>query len=426
MPNSRLNNRSEEVQDILTKTPNSLLFMGNSIILGLLVLFFLFTWFIRYPDVITSESVIASKQPPEKIYAQIGGTIASILVQDNQMVSPQQTLAVLQNTANYKDVFFLKQALDTLNLKLAAHQMLIDKFQNLKLGSISASFTMFQKAILEYSLNNSLDPYSNQIKASVLSYNELQLRLSNLFNQKDLDKQKLELVKNEFERYKILYKKGVISLNEYEAKQLRFLELQKSQQQLDLNISQLNQAINEANKNIKDTQINNQMEDSRLFKNLIQANNELLEAILIWEQNYVLKSTVSGKVSFLTLWNPNQRVNSGDLIGTVIPNNNNQYFVKIKAPIQNSGKIKKGQDVLIQLYNYPQEEYGMLEANIESMSAIPNEEGYYLINASLVKALVTSYQIEIPFRNEMSGSAQIITEDLRLLERFFYQLRGLF
>ncbi|MEM9548782.1 MAG: HlyD family secretion protein, partial [Bacteroidota bacterium] len=37
--------------------------------------------------------------------------------------------------------------------------------------------------------------------------------------------------------------------------------------------------------------------------------------------------------------------------------------------------------------------------------------------------LITSYKQEIEFRQEMSGTAEIITEDLRLIERFFYQFR---
>jgi hypothetical protein len=35
----------------------------------------------------------------------------------------------------------------------------------------------------------------------------------------------------------------------------------------------------------------------------------------------------------------------------------------------------------------------------------------------------TSYDKTIDFKHEMLGSADIITEDLRLIERFFYQLR---
>ncbi|GAA4234440.1 hypothetical protein GCM10022291_13820 [Postechiella marina] len=41
----------------------------------------------------------------------------------------------------------------------------------------------------------------------------------------------------------------------------------------------------------------------------------------------------------------------------------------------------------------------------------------------LPKVLVVFYGKTIDFKQEMRGSAEIITEDLRLIERFFYQFK---
>ncbi|MCX2679851.1 hypothetical protein OOZ15_07880 [Galbibacter sp. EGI 63066] len=57
------------------------------------------------------------------------------------------------------------------------------------------------------------------------------------------------------------------------------------------------------------------------------------------------------------------------------------------------------------------------------MSAIPDKDGFYYVDVQLPKKLVTSYNKEIPFKQEMSGTAEIVTEDLRLMERFFYQFK---
>ena len=80
----------------------------------------------------------------------------------------------------------------------------------------------------------------------------------------------------------------------------------------------------------------------------------------------------------------------------------------------------------IKLLNYPEAEYGVLNGKISSMSPIPDNDGFYLINVNLKHKLITSYNISIPFKTEMSGAAEIVTEDLRLLERLFYQLRNVF
>ena len=46
---------------------------------------------------------------------------------------------------------------------------------------------------------------------------------------------------------------------------------------------------------------------------------------------------------------------------------------------------------------------------------------YHPSNISLLDKLITSYNKEIEFKQEMRGTAEIITEDLRLIQRFFYQ-----
>jgi len=425
MPNTQEHIRSEAVQDILTKVPHWMLVWGNAIILLLLIAFFAFTWFIKYPDVISTEAVVTSNTPPQKEYAKATGKIDTLLVSDNELVQEGELLAMIENTARLKDVLQLKAIIDTLDVN-KDFVFPINDLPVLSLGEIATSYAVFENDYIDYALTKSLDPFANQRTANALSENEIRLRIQSLENQKKIDAQKFELSRNEFERNHKLHEKGVISLNEFESKQLQFLEKEKNLKNLDISLSQLNQSLNEAYKNSKVSKISNRIETTRLYKNMLQSYIQLQEAIKKWELTYLLKASVSGHVSFISIWNEKQNVAQGDLLFTVIPSLNEQYLAKIKAPIRNSGKIKKGQKVNIKLFNFPEMEYGMLEANIESMSALPDEQGYYLVHASLASSLTTSYQIEIPFKNEMQGTAEIITEDLRLMERFFYQLRGIF
>ncbi|MEM7085099.1 MAG: HlyD family efflux transporter periplasmic adaptor subunit [Bacteroidota bacterium] len=426
MPNHSENIRSQDVQDILTKVPHWMLVWGNAIILLLLVLFFVFTWFIKYPDVISTEALVTSNQPPQKEYAQASGKIDTLLVKDNEAVGEGEVLAMIKNNASLKDVLMLKSVIDTIKVNDDVFSFPVDSFPILSLGEISTSYAVFEKDYIDYALNKSLDPFSNQMNAHRFSETEIQLRIKNLENQQYIDRQKFELSKKEFQRNAKLYEKGVISLNDFESKQLQYLEKEKNLKSLEISLSQMKQSLNDAYKNSKDTRINHQMDNTKLFKNLLQSFTQLKEAIKNWELRYVLKSNISGHVSFINIWNENQNVQQGDLLFTIIPSKNEQYMAKIKAPIQNSGKIKNGQKVNIKLLNFPETEYGMLEAHVTSMSAIPDEEGFYLVSAHLSSSLITSYQIEIPFRSEMQANAEIITEDLRLIERFFYQLKGIF
>ncbi len=97
----------------------------------------------------------------------------------------------------------------------------------------------------------------------------------------------------------------------------------------------------------------------------------------------------------------------------------------MKAAALNSGKIKISQKVNIKLQNYPETEFGMLTGRVATISLTPDKEDLYLVDVSLPAKLITSYHKEIEFQQEKRGTAEIITEDLRLLERFFYQFKSL-
>ncbi|MNQ48037.1 hypothetical protein D3C85_619010 [compost metagenome] len=68
----------------------------------------------------------------------------------------------------------------------------------------------------------------------------------------------------------------------------------------------------------------------------------------------------------------------------------------------------------------------MLNGKIKNISLTPDEEGNLRIDVVLPRRLETSYNKTIPFQQEMSGSAEIVTEDLRLTERLLYQFREVF
>ncbi|MCB0462585.1 MAG: HlyD family secretion protein [Flavobacteriaceae bacterium] len=199
---------------------------------------------------------------------------------------------------------------------------------------------------------------------------------------------------------------------------------QRNYKNYETSISQIREAINNAQKNSKGTEINREKEEMILLKNVIQTFNQLKKNIKDWENRYVLKSNIDGKVSFLNFWNENQTVNQGDLVFTIIPSNNSSFIAKLKSPAQNSGKIKVGQTVNIKLESYPEAEFGTLQGTINSISLTPNQDGQYLIDVNLPKTLTTSYNKTLIFKQEMKGVAEIITEDLRLIERFFYQFKS--
>jgi multidrug resistance efflux pump len=414
--------RSEEVQEILTRIPNWIIRFGSFVILMLLLVVFFVSWLVKYPDVITSPIIITTNIPPEKLIAKTSGKIETILIQDKQNVNQNTPLAVIENAANFKDVFLLKSIVDTIDIEKQLFPF--ELFNNVRFGEIEQSFALFQKEYIANSLNEKLQPFKVETTAQSFEQKQLQERLHLLLSQKSINESELQIQKSDLNRYEGLYKKGVIATQEMEKQRLIYLQSQKNYQNLLSSISQLKSSINELNRSSKTTKINESKEVVVLERNVMQSFYQLKKAITDWDLQYVFRSSINGKVSFMQIWSVNQVINSGDNMFAIIPSNENGYIGKVKAVAQNSGKIKIGQDVNIRLANYPDRQFGVLKGKVKSISLTPDKDGNLLIDISLPKGLTTSYKKEIQFQQEMSGNADIITEDLRLIERLLYQFKS--
>lgn len=110
---------------------------------------------------------------------------------------------------------------------------------------------------------------------------------------------------------------------------------------------------------------------------------------------------------------------------SVLPNDKEFVVGRMLIPSVNSGKVKPNQKVLVKLDNYRYQEYGIVEGKVQNISLTPDDKGNYYVDVLLPKGLRTSFGKKLPFDRELKGSAEIVTEDLRLIERFFYQIRKL-
>ena len=418
--------RSEEVQDILTKVPHWMIRWGTVLIFAIICMLFFVSWFIKYPDVVNTEIVITTNIPPEKIVSKSSGRIEAILVKNKAIVSKGTTLAIIENTASYKDVFLLKSIVENYNINDSKKQFPFAVLKNTQLGEIESAFAVFQKDYEADKLNENLQPFEVENRAQISEKIQIKERLEILQQQKVINESELQLQKNEVARFEILFNKGIISAQEMEAKKLGYLQAQKSYKSLLTSISQLRSSLIDNRKLSQNSQISGTKEEVSLGRNMAQSFYQLKKVIKDWELAYTLKSSISGVVTFLQVWNESQTINIGDNVFSIIPDAKNGFIGKVKAPALNSGKIKVGQKVNIRLANFPDREFGVLKGKIQNISLVPDKDGNLLLDVALPDGLLTSYNKQIVFQQEMKGSAEIVTEDLRLIERILYQFKSVF
>lgn len=144
-----------------------------------------------------------------------------------------------------------------------------------------------------------------------------------------------------------------------------------------------------------------------------------------WEQLYVVKAPTEGVISYFNFWSENQNVKQGDEIFSIIPKSQTEIIGKVLLSTQRAGKLKIGQKAIIKLDNFPYTEFGVIEGTVKHISSIP-KQNQYAVEIDFNNKLITKTGTIITAKNDIQGSVDIVTEDLRLIERIFYQIRKLF
>ena len=421
-----LNIYSEGVRDVLSEPPKSIFRWGNTILFVFIAVVIFLSWLIKYPEIVTARALLTTEIPPQKEYAKVTGKIDSLFVVNYQYVNKNTPLAIIENTANYKDVIKLKSIIDTLKINNKSFYFPLDNLPMLFLGEIERDFSLFENNYIQYVLNKESKSFESNDLTNKFSLSQLKLRLSTLNNQKKINKKELFFKKKDLNRSRILFDKGIIAEREFENKKLEVLLAERNYKNMIVSISQTKENISNGNNRKEQNVIDNTRTEINLLKAVIQSFDQLKKSIKDWELRYLFKSNINGNVSFMKIWSKNQTINNGDFIFTIIPKEHSSYIVKLQAPLINSGKLKIGQVVNIRLSGYPDNEFGLLKGKVKEISLIPSNEGLYLLDVELPNKLITTFGIEIEFKQEMQGTAEIITEDLRLIERIYYQFRKIF
>lgn len=418
--------RTEEVNEILTSTPKWIFRWGISVIFILIITAITLSYFIRYPDVLTAEITLTTINPPVTLVSKNNGKLTYLLVKNNELVKENQTIAVIENTANYKDILYLFDNGNTLinQLKLSDTIPQITIKDSLKVGELTPNYLMVLKSIKDLNLYKAVNPYNRQItllKKDLISYSDL---LDKYKQQESINKQQLTLVETDYNRDKNLFESKVISAREFDTKKREYLSALSSYEQIKITVSNTYIQFNSIEKNILQLQIQDYQEQSKLKNEFLQNLKSLLSEITKWKQIYLIESPINGKISFFNIWTVNQNIKSGDELFSVIPTQKQEFVGKCILPILNTGKLSIGQNVNIKLDNYPYNENGMLQGIVTNISEVPNKDTY-AIDVDLKNGLITSYNKKLSYKEQMKGKADIITKNISVMDRIFFNFKKL-
>lgn len=418
--------RSEEMDEILSRTPTWLIRSGAVVFYFVVLLLLSGSWLFKYPDSISAPIVITSANPPSSVVARTGGKLISFMVKDQQEVKKEEYLAILENTVDTASINKLLLLFNTVDTLLNPDCILEIKILQLSnLGDLQQSYTNFVQALRAYNRYQSLPFNEKKIVAFQQQINLTIAYVNKLNGQKNLQNRNLKLAQSQFNRDSLLFSQKVITTADFEKAQIQLINGISVYKSSEMALSNSQIQINQLRQQIIELQFTQEKETKQLIDDINNAYKALKSLFDSWELMYVLKSPVSGKVTIGNYWSENQIVKAGDVIMSVVPEKIEKPFGKITLAMENSGKIKLGQKVNIKLSNFPGTEFGILVGKVHSVSLVP-EQGNYYVKVELINGLTTIYNIQLPFMQEMTGNAEIITEDMRLIERIVDPIRLMF
>ena len=420
--------RSEEVQEVLGWIPPWILRAGISVLFGIVIVLFIGSWFYKYPDIIEAPLIVTSFSPPVQIKARVNGKITQMLVVDKQQVKASDYLAVIENPANTNDAGKLKTQLIKWQemIRSGNYHFSPDELnQKYELGDMQASYLSFIRSADSYRQFTGLNYYPQRISAVEEQIVNQQQYYGKLLIQHDVMQQQNELAHRQSERSFTLFAQKMIAEAEYEAEHVRFLQSQYSLVSSQIALDNVNMQMDQLRQSILDLRLQELEKQEQLQTEIKTGLDNLTNSFNTWEMAYVLRTPVDGTVDISKFWNVNQNITAGETVFTIISEALGQLVGRAALPIAGSGKVKTGQAVNVRFLNFPDTEYGIVRGVVSNISVVPSGDAYTL-EVAFSNGLMTSYGKELPFYHEMHATAEIITEDLRLLERLFMPLKKVF
>lgn len=411
---------SDPVKEIMGRPPRRILRWGTSIMLIIFVLFILFAWLIKYPDTIPAPVEITTTNPPVTLVTKITGHINSFFVKEREKVSAGQLVAVMETTASLNEIELLKQTIDTIKEPELQSYRLLPLFSDL--GELQGYYGTFLKNLSD--LNNYVINVFNGSKIASLNdeIKGIQEFINRLSVKEKLYSENQRLETKKFNRDSSLFTGKVIPESEFETSHQSLLKVNIDLQQARLDHSAKSIELAEKRQLLEDYRITMINEKEKLVSVLRESFLNLKAQINLWENTYLLISPIEGIVSFTKFWSANQSVVKDEPVVSIVPVETGSFLGRINLPMQRSGKVKKGQSVNIKLSGYPYLQYGMVRGIVKSKSLVPAGDTY-VIEIELPDGLSTLYGTKLDFTQNMQGTAEIITENIRLLQKIVNPFR---
>jgi len=418
------NHLSEEILDILNESPRWVVRMGATVIMFLLVLFLAGTWFIRYPEILKGSVLVTTTAPTLRVVSEREGRMMRMLVPNGAMVRKGDVLAEMENRTQLENTTLLRGLLQqTQSFLQDPNREISLPNDSLTWGDMQAEVSGLGQHYRDFRLLQTDDYHAQQVsnlKQQIAALRQLQQVHK---RKKDLNKAAFDNTSDGYLTDQKLFAEGIYSRTEFQKKENEYLSKRREQEDYSENIIKNELKMTEIEAELKSVEYAF-LEKQRLhLAEIDQAARNIENGLRNWQQQYLITAPSDGKLAYLQNLAENQFVKSGETLFAVMPLHQD-FVAMVDIPVRGMGKASVGQKVILKLDDYPFQEFGTIEGKVLSMAPSTDVKTYRMVVA-LPNGLKSSYHKDFVCKSEMAGSAEIITDDMRLFERAFYGIRKL-
>ena len=417
---------SADVREFMGRPPHWLLESGTTMLAAVLTLLLMLSVVIKYPDTITARLSVTGTQPVVEVVARQSGHLERLQAREKQKVSKGDILAVIQSPSSSAVTLALKEKLTRLAPAVAGEATTFDlEFKPEEgLGRLQDSYADFLGAYNQFR-SVQADDYAQ--KAGQLLRQQLagkQEQITAMRAQQQMSHRELELAQEKYDRLKILHRRDSISTSQLQEQEMAVLAQMRGDGTMQKNLTDAEIEAARMERELRNIEHDRRDALTLARERLRVSLNKLRGEIDLWEAEYVLRAPADGVVAFYDFWSDQQYVTAGRQVFLIVPETS-RLIGRMSVNQGGAGKIRPGQVVRIRFADFPYREFGLVTGRVQSVSMVARD-GANLVLVDVPYPLVTSFKKRLQFKQDMTGEASIITEDIRLIGRVLYEIRRAF
>jgi len=415
---------SEAVVQILGTPPNWLARWGACAMVCVVGFLVALAWLIHYPDVVHASVIVTTPLPPATVVAQASGHLETLMVRDGDSVARDAILGRLHSSSDPAAVTQLEAVLAEWRDGREPSDNAIAALTTLPLGELQGDYATMARAHAAYAWHLAVDPIGAQIPGLTAQRAPLFEKIESLKRQSVLLAQEAAMAEGGVARTVQLLKHNDASLETLDDRQRVVLGAKRALQGNLVDLANTQLELSRLDQTLIEMTMRDRQQRQDLLVTLQESVRTLGSRLAAWERTYVLRAPIAGTVSLSRFWTDSQFVRAGDEVMAIVPAEARTPIGRVSLPASRAGEVATGQTVFVSLDNYPAEQFGLLQGRVVAIAPVPLG-ARYSVEVSLPDGLTTTFGRRLTYQQEMQGQAEIVVEDLRVIDRLFQQFRRL-